>query len=204
LVAALAAGSSLAHADVISIRGEAHGGGVGGIGLGGDLKDSAFFKNAPHGMYGVQVGAEVVFIDGWIQHHQFTDGSRIATWTQFMVGMDIQIPMGQGPPGPDKKPTPGKGYAELGFGAGFGVGTGQQVDPPLDASEVTDKAFLGEGFFGFGRHLGKLFDIGIKVPVSTGYFFKSTMGLVANDLSTHYTGLQVEALVYFRVQIKVK
>ena len=49
----------------------------------------------------------------------------------------------------------------------FGLGTGAQVMPPLDNAQLTDKAFLAEGRFGFGKHLSKVFDLGVVVPVST-------------------------------------
>jgi len=78
-----------ASADVLKLFVEADGGGLVGRGTSGDqvIKDSAFFAKAPHLAYGALVGAEFLFFDGWIQHHQFTDGSRIATWTQFGLGI---------------------------------------------------------------------------------------------------------------------
>src|SRR5262245_60976174 len=80
-----------ADADVLKCFGEAHGGGVFGKGTGGDAVDADedFFSNVPHGMYGVKVGARFLILEGSIQHHQFRNGDRVATWTQFAAGMSV-------------------------------------------------------------------------------------------------------------------
>jgi hypothetical protein len=198
----LGAAAGPVHADVFSIRAEAHGGAVGGKGVSGDAQDASFFEHAPHGAYGVLVGAEVLFIDAWIQHHQFVDGDRLTTWTQFAAGLDIQIPFGaEGAADPRGKRAGPKNYAELGVFAAAGFGTGQQVDPPLDKTEISDKGFLLEADLAFGHRLNSIMDIGVRVPVSLGYFLKDGF---ANDLSNHYWGVQAEALLYLRFTIGVK
>ena len=105
------------------------------------VKDSAFFAKAPHLDYGVQVGAELLFFDAWIQHHQLTDGSRISTWTQFGIGVHGTVDFGD----PKEQKAHEGGFFEFGLGGWFGLGTGQQVMPPLDNAQITDKAFLVEG-----------------------------------------------------------
>ncbi|MEZ4404816.1 MAG: hypothetical protein R3B06_32810 [Kofleriaceae bacterium] len=190
-----------AHADLLSLRLEAHGGGAGGVGVAGDQKDNAFQAGARGGAYGALVGVEVLFIDVWVQHHQFNDGALVGTWTQFMTGMDVDVDLGA--PTGGKKGRP-KGYFEAGLGLGFGVGTGQQVVLPLDNGEVTDKGFLLEAKLGAGLNLGPLFSIGVVVPVSGGYFFKSGPGIVANDQGTHYQAVDAAVLVNFRAKLKLK
>ncbi|MDX2091810.1 MAG: hypothetical protein SFX73_28370 [Kofleriaceae bacterium] len=206
LVAAVAVSLAPASADagVFKLYAEAQGGGVVGKGTSGDVTastvDASFFEKAPHGMYGALVGGQFLFLNVEIQHHQFTNGDRLSTWTQFGGGLRFEIPMGTLTP-EDK--AAGKGsYAEMGFGLNFGVGTGQQVMPPLSNDEVTDKAFLVQGRLGIGKHLNKIFDIGVAVPVSWGYFFKSGSGAAANDLSTHYQSVQAEAMLYLRANIR--
>lgn len=190
-----------ASADVLKLFAEAHGGGVYGKGTSGEqvIKDSAFFAKAPHLDYGALIGAEFLFLDAWIQHHQLTDGSRISTWTQFGAGVHGTVDLGDAK---QQKAHEG-GFFEFGVGAWFGLGTGQQVMPPLDNAQITDKAFLVEGRVGFGTHLSSVFDFGFSVPVSWGYFFKNGNGAVANDVSTHYQGIQGEALLYLRANIRL-
>ena len=193
LVCALAAP---ARADVVRLFGEVHGGGMYGVGTAGDQKDAAFFKQSPHGAYGARLGAEVLFADLWIEHHQFTDGSRLTTWTKFGLGVHFQLGLGSEK---DKKENKG-GYVELSTGLFFGVGTGQQVKPPLDNAQLSDKGFEAEAAIGFGTHLSKNFDFGVTVPVSYGYFFKQG---AANDVSNHYQGVQGEALLVLRAQVGI-
>lgn len=199
--------ASPAAADVFSLRAELHGGGGGGVGVAGGAKDHAFSTGARGGVYGALVGAEVLFIDAWVDHHQFNDGSLIGTWTQFMAGADVDIDLGTPTPLPGAKPgrvgRP-KGYAEVGLGVGFGLGTGQQVMLPLDNAQVTDKAFLVEARFGAGYNLGPVLSIGFSVPVSYGYMFKSGPGVVANDDNNQYQALQAAAMLNFRFRLKAK
>jgi len=202
LAALIVLAPAAARADVVSLRAEIHGGAAGGTGLGGDAKDEAFFKNAPHGTYGALVGVEFFFVDVWIQHHQYVNGSRLTTWTQFATGLDIQIPFGdEGQPNVQGKRPGARNYVELGVFGAFGVGTGQQVDPPLDKTEITDKGVMLEGDLSIGHRLGKVLDVGLRVPVSVGYFLKNGF---ANDLSNHYTSVQAEALLYMRLHIDIE
>ena len=192
-----------ARADVFKLFAEAEGGGVFGKRLSGDAAnaDAGFFQKAPHGAYGAAIGAQFLVFDVVIQHHQFTNGSRLATWTQFGGGMRFEVDLGA-PTKEDKKA--GKGtYAEISANLFFGIGTGQQVMPPLSNDEVTDKGFLIEGKVGFGKHLNKVLDIGVLLPVSWGYFIKNGGGAVANDTSTHYQSVQGEALVVLRGNIRL-
>lgn len=130
---------SVAHADVFKLFVEAEGGGVFGKRLSGDAANASagFFEKAPHGAYGGAIGAHFLFFDAVIQHHQFTNGSRLATWTQFGAGMRFEVDIGTQTK-EDKKAGKGS-YAEISANLFFGIGTGQQVDPPLSNDEITDK-----------------------------------------------------------------
>ncbi len=205
LVIAASLVPAVASADVLSLRVEAQGGGSGGVGLAGDRKDDAFSEGARGPAYGALLGAEILFIDAWIEHRQTRVDGAVATWTQFMTGLDLDIPLGTPDQAPDATSAPRpRGYAELGLGFGFGVGTGQQVVLPLDNGEITDKGFLAEARLGAGIHLGPVLSLGVVVPVSAGYYFKSGAGVAANDLGTHYQAIQAAALVNLRFRIKVK
>ena len=186
-----------ASADILKLFAEAQGGGVVGQGVGGDAKDAAFFANAKHPLYGVEVGVELLVFDAMIQHQQFTNGSDLSTWTQFGVGIHQGVDLGDAQAKQQHKGP----FIDLGVGGWFGLGTGQQVMPPLDNAQITDKAFLLEGRIGIGTHLSKLVDLGVAVPVSWGYFVKNGSGASVNDTSSHYQGVQGELLAFLRLNI---
>jgi len=186
-----------ASADVFKLFGEVHGGGMYGQGISGTNKDSAFFANAPHGMYGALVGAELVFIDAWIEHHQYVSGDTLETWTQFGLGTHFMTDLGSEQ---EKKDHKG-GYFEVGGGLFFGLSTDRQVHPPLDNAQVSDKGFLLEGRLGFGTHLNKVFDLGVQIPVSYGFFFLN--GGPANNTDNQYRGWEIEGLVALRANIRL-
>jgi len=194
VVAALAMAPKAASADVFRLYGEARGGGMFGRGLSGDQKDEAFHKEGTGPAYGFAVGGRFLVLDGNITHMQYTNDG-LSTWTQFNAGLGFQINMGSEA---EKKVNKGT-YFEVGAWVGFGVGTGAQVDPPLDASEITDKGFMLSGQVGFGKHLSKIFDIGIIVPMSWGYMFKKG---AANDTSNQYQSYQLDGLLVLRANIR--
>jgi len=197
-----------AEAEVAKIYAEVHGGGMYGKGTGGDLVnnsasmlDEAYFENAGPAAYGAALGARIVFLAVEVQHHQFVGNGALSTWTQFGAGLQFEIGLG-GETAAEKKAGKGS-YMQIGSMLFFGVGTGQQVMPPLSNDEITDKGFLLQGSIGFGKHLNKVLDIGVSIPVSYGYFFKSGGAAVANDVSTHYQSAQVEALLVLRGNIRL-
>jgi hypothetical protein len=212
LICCLVLSAAPAHAEVLELFGEAHVGGMGAKGLAGGSKDDAFHAKSPHGTYGVLVGARFLIVHAMIQHHQYafakacdTDCAGLTTWTQFGAGISIKNSIGDEPKATKDKPAEPdrRGYFELAGSLAFGVGTGQQVDPPLSNDEITDKGFLVEGRIGFGKRLNKLLDFGVTVPVSWGYFFKSGVDTAANEEANQYRSLQVEALVYLRANIRI-
>ena len=186
-----------ASAEVFKLYGEVQGGGLFGKGIAGDHKDASAFGGG-RGAYGALFGAQFLIFDGHIQHRQYINGDGLTTWTQFHGGLNFGFDTGTPQ---DIKANKG-GYVSMGIGLAFGVGTGAQVDPPLDNSEVTDKGFLLEGKLGFGKHLNKVFDIGVSVPVSYGYLFKSGNGATANMTESQYQTVQIEALLVLRANIR--
>ncbi|HWN66141.1 MAG TPA: hypothetical protein VNM90_00810 [Haliangium sp.] len=263
---------AVAAADVLSLYAAVQGGGAGGQGVDGEAQDEAFHPGVQGLAYGALVGVELLFIDGWVEHTQhMRDGALAGTWTQFMIGLDTQIDIGepktalspsqeaaqaaqeqaaqeqaaadqaaaeqaaadqaagepvegaQGeqaaqPPQPaPARPAPAQpvaqqrvvigpapGYFDIGFAAGFGVGTGQQVMPPLDNSEVTDKGFLGQAHFGLGYRLSKALSLGVRVPVQAAYLFKSGDGAAANDRGNQYVSVNAALLLELRLNISVR
>lgn len=193
------AAPSAAHADLFKLFGEVHGGGMYGQGTEGDQKDSAFFEKSQGPTYGALIGAELLIFDAWIQHHQYINGDGLQTWTQFGLGLHFTFDLGTAQ---DIKNHHG-GYVELSSGLWFGVGTGAQVMPPLDNAQLTDKGFLVDGRFGFGKHLSSVFDLGVVIPVTYGFFTKSGNGADVNNLSDDYRGWAIEGLVALRANIRL-
>ncbi|HUH00934.1 MAG TPA: hypothetical protein VML75_03000 [Kofleriaceae bacterium] len=201
-----------ARADVLSLNATVQGGGAGGSGISGDAQDAAFHEGtAPGGhigpAYGVMLGVEFLFIDGWVEHTQYRDGEGLTgTWTQFMAGVDIKVNVGEERGG---RVEEGKrtgdayhsAYVEMGLGTGFGVGTGQQVMPPLDNAQVTDKGFLVQASFGLGYRLNRVISLGVRVPVQAGYMFKNG---VANDEGNQYISAQAAVLLGLRFDLQLK
>lgn len=185
-----------ASAEVFKLYGELNAGGMYGSGTAGMHKDDAFFHNAAGGAYGALFGAKVLVFDANVRHHQFIS-PEIMTWTQFTLGLNFSVDTGSEW---DRKQKQG-GYWEVGVGVGYGLGTGAQVMPPLDNGEITDKGFVIEGRIGFGKHLSSVFDIGLVVPTSYGFFFKTGSG--ANLMENQYQSVQVEALLVLRANLRL-
>jgi hypothetical protein len=209
LAAALAVTVSAteARADILTLQATAQGGGAGGAGMSGDAKDAAFHDGAAGGAYGAMVGVEFLFVDGWIEHLQYRDGDGLlGTWTQFMAGVDLKVNLGQKrggrlEEGKRKGDTYQSAFAELGIATGFGVGTGQQVDPPLDNSQVTDKGFLVQASFTLGYRFNRVVSLIFRLPVQAGYMFKNG---IANDTGNQYVSLQGGALLGLRFDFQLK
>jgi hypothetical protein len=199
-----------ARADLLSLRAEGRGGAAGGKGMFGERADDAFHEGIAGPAYGFLVGAEVMLVDAWIEHNQYlTSGNVDATWTQFMVGFDVQFDFG------DKKSfklnEAGKKvggysswYGEMGMGAGFAVGTGQQVQPPLDNAQVTDKGFMFEIRGAAAYRIFPWLSVGVTVPVSMGYYTKSGNGAVANDIDNQYMSVGYAGLLTTRISWLIK
>lgn len=260
-LAAALLGPTPADADVLSLYAAVQGGGAGGAGVDGEARDEAFHPGVQGLAYGALVGVELLFVDGWIEHTQHMRGGELAgTWTQFMVGLDTQIDIGDpettppgqpaeqaaqaqtdaraaaattpagaaaghaggeqtahaqqpapapsGPAQPAARPRPipgtAPGYLDIGFAAGFGVGTGQQVMPPLDNSQVTDKGFLGQVHLGLGYRLTRALSLGVRVPVQAAYLFKSGDGAAANDRGNQYVSVNAALLLELRLSLSLR
>ncbi len=196
---ALVAAPAVAHAGVFDLYVQAEGGGASGVGLAGAQKDNDFFSGAAGGLYGAKLGAEVLFTDAWVEHWQFTDlDGVVGTWTQFMIGADVDFSLGETEKG--KRATT---FAELGMAVGFGMGTGKQVEPPLDNSELSDKGFIAQLSAGVDYRFSKLASVGFAVPVTYGYLFKTGDGAGANNTANQYHQLAAAPMIYFRFKLGV-
>ncbi len=203
--------TTTARADVVSGYGQIEVGGAYGKGLSEEREVAAFHEGVSGAVaYGLLVGVEVLFIDAFIQHDQYRADGRVAgTWTQFMVGFDVEVDLGDPKGGEvdDRGRRTGgysSAYAEIGTAIGYGVGTGQQVDPPLDNGEVTDKGILLQGGIGVGWRMTPWLSAGVSVPIQVGYLVKSGDGAVANDVDNQYLDFSVAAMLNLRAKLQLK
>jgi hypothetical protein len=211
VMAAIAAPTTSAEAGVFELDAQIQTGLMGGTGFSGDRKDEAFAKRTRGFGYGALVGVEFLFIDSWIEHNQYYDDGVHGTWTQFMLGLDINADIGgkKGPPPVQGKKDDriSKGFVEIGVAVGFGVGTGAQVDPPLDKTEVTDRGFVGQLQLDFGYRINKVMSIGVHIPIQAGYLFRAEDPAGdpanANDLSNHYGSISGAALLTMRANFSL-
>lgn len=213
-VAGVVAMASPATAGVLELEAQIQAGGMVGKGFRGERQDEAFHDHARGASYGALIGIEFLFIDGWIEHNQYVNDARSAgsgvngTWTQFMVGMDIQFDIGELVGKPpllgEKDKRHHSGYGALGIGVGFGVGTGQQVDPPLDNAQITDKGAVGQVHLDFGYRLNQVMSIGIHIPVQVNWLFRNQPDAFANDESSWYGEYNVSGFVTLRANFAIK
>jgi len=174
--------SVCARADVLALFAQVNLGAGAGTGLGGDQKDNDFFQRTKGFTYGATVGAKILFLRVWIEHQQYTSFSEFkGTWTQLMLGGGVDIPLQDVPIG-ELVPF------DLGltFGGGFGVGTGQQIEPPLDNAQISDKGIIGE------------VALGAQVPLTFAYLFKNDAPI---DQATSYSSVSVKGLVFLELTL---
>ena len=207
-IALLAAGE--ARADLVAATAQLHLGYADGRGVGGAQQDAAFFEGAAGPSYGVRAGVEILFATAWLEHTQmFGDGGVHGTWTQVMAGLGHEFGVGASRKAAviDEAGIPTGGFtsyfAELGLAAGFGVGTGQQVEPPLSNSQITDKGFVVQLTVGGGYRLTEFLSLGVQIPVQGAYLLKSGDGFFANDESSHYQSVHAAALVNLRLRLGI-
>ena len=197
--------SAPAAAGVFELEAQIQTGGMAGQGLYGDLKDEAYHDYAKGYTYGFLVGGELLFVDGWIEHNQSFDGEVIGTWTQFMLGFDLNFDLGEPEVGAgDEEESYARAWAEIGFGLGYGVATRDQVMPPLSNDELSDQAFIGQVDLDFGYRLNKVFSVGLHLPLQYGH---SVLSIddddVANDLDNNYGFFNGAALVFMRANLSL-
>ena len=202
------AAAAEARADIVAGVAQIQAGYADGRGVAGAQQDEAFFEGAAGPSYGARAGIELLFATAWVEHNQFLgDGGVQGTWTQFMAGIGHEFGVGSTMKGMsvDEEGIPTGGYSayfgEVGLGVGFGVGTGQQVEPPLSNSQITDKGIVGQVTIGGGYRLSEMLSVGVQVPVQGAYLFKSGSEVFANDEETHYQSIHAAALVNLRLRL---
>jgi hypothetical protein len=173
-------GAGAAQAGPFELKADLRLGAASGYGIGGDQKDHDFFDQTKGGVYGLLISARLLFLEIAVEHDQFTDFSSIkGTWTEFMIGAGGSIGVDEVLP-----PLPNKLYVSFGLDFGAGFGTGQQVMPPLDDAQISDKGLMIDAHIGIEYRFNPFLAIGAEVPVGWGYMLKNDVP--ANDSSASY------------------
>ena len=197
-------GTRVARADLASVYFKAQTGGGSGFGIFGDQKENSKYQNVGGLAYGFVVGAELLFVDIWVDHNQFVgNGGFRGTWTKFMLGFDTEVGFGErrdASVDDDGYFTGGyyANYFEIGGGVGLGAGTLEQVNPPLNSEQLDDKGFVAQIHGGAGYRFNRYVSLGAVVPIEFGYLFKQG---AANNSANQYGAIGYSLLVQLRFQL---
>jgi len=146
--------------------------------------ETDFFARNQGGMTGFKAGAEILFIDvfvdfkqGWGKPGQSQNLDWTSAWIGFMLGIDLDLHFGE------QK----KWHFLIGADAGFGIGTAGPINPPVDNADVSSKGFVAQGRAGLDYHFTKVFAIGVEADLGYHYLFLN--GLPVNVVDNHEQGI---------------
>jgi hypothetical protein len=185
LVAALAVARP-AEARLVDLYAGATAGGMAGWGTTPNTPD--FFDTTRGGGVGFDLGIKLLVFDFSANFFQTFNGSGAAgTLIQFLLGTEIDIPLG------DAKLPDGQSQNVLKpeIAGGFGFGTPGPVSPPLTDSQVSAKGVVVNGTLGYEYYFNPFIAIGAQGMFGYHYFFGGDM---VNGASDHSSGYHVMAL----------
>jgi hypothetical protein len=188
LVAALAAARP-AEARLVDLYAGATAGGMAGWGTTPNTPD--FFDTTRGGGVGFDLGIKLLVFDFSANFFQTFNGSGAAgTLIQFLLGTEIDIPLG------DAKLPDGQSQNVLKpeVAGGFGFGTPGPVSPPLTDSQVSAKGAVINGTIGYEYYLNPFMAIGAQGTFGYHYFFG---GDEVNGVSGHSSGYHLMGLGTF-------
>lgn len=146
--------------------------------------ETDFFARNQGGMTGFKAGAELFFIDvfvdfkqGWGRPGERTTVGWTGSWLGVYLGIDLDLHLGEGK----------KWHFLIGADAGFGLGLAGAINPPINNDEVSSKGFVAQGRAGLDYHITKVFGIGLEADLGYHYLFLN--GIPVNDISSHVQGI---------------
>ncbi len=185
LAAALVAARP-AQARLVDLYAGATAGGMAGWGTTPNTPD--FFDTTRGGGVGFDLGIKLLVFDFSANFFQTFDGSGAAgTLIQFLLGTEIDIPLGSAklPDGQSQnvlKPE---------VAGGFGFGTPGPVSPPLTDSQVSAKGAVVNGTIGYEYYFNPFVAVGAQALFGYHYFFG---GDELNGVSGHSSGYHLMGL----------
>jgi hypothetical protein len=146
--------------------------------------ETDFFARNRGGFTGFKAGAELFFIDvfvdfkqGWGQPGQTTRVDWTGSWLGFYLGIDLDLKLGE-----EKR-----WHFLIGGDVGFGLGLAGPINPPIDNAQVSSKGFVAQGRVGLDYHITKVFGIGVEADLGYHYLFLN--GLPVNVETNRVHGI---------------
>jgi hypothetical protein len=179
---AVAAASLLARPAAARLLDLRAGGLVGGLtGWGTTDNTPDFFDRKSGAGAGVEVGARLLVFDFSLNFVQLFDGNgRNGTFSQALVGLAFDIPVGNQY---FAKNELGAGKSQNIIrpivGAGFGIGTPEPVQPPLDNAQISDKGFVSRMGVGYEHYFNPFIAVGAQADFGYHYFVGGGQSMLA-------------------------
>jgi hypothetical protein len=182
----LLAAPRMAEARLVDLHAGLRGGAL--VGWGSDSKTPDFFDKTRGGVVGFELGVKLLVLDLSANFLQVINGSgRVGTLTQFLLGVELDFPVGSGRSNESRNRT----ILRPGINAGFGFGTPGPVDPPLTNSQISDKGFISNLKLALEHFLNPYIGVGIEGDVGYHYFLG---GMVVTSSKDFSSGMQLCAL----------
>jgi hypothetical protein len=176
VLAAVVLGAPAAEARFIDLHAQANGGGIAGW---GSSSTPDFFDHTRGAALGAEVGLKLLIFDLSAGFTQVFDGSGTSgTLSQVVFAVDIDVPVG------DAKLPNGQSVNIIhpSLGTGFAFGTNGPVNPPLDASQISDKGIVVPLKVGYEYFLNPFMSVGAEGMFGYHYFF------IGSSLNEHSSG----------------
>jgi hypothetical protein len=156
--------------------------------------ETDFFARNQGGFTGFKAGAELFFIDLFVDFKQGFGrpyaGAPVgwnSYWVGFMLGIDLDVRFGE-----EKK-----WHWLIGADAGFGLGGDGSVNPPINNDKVSTKGVVAQGRTALDYHFTKVFGIGVEADLGYHYLFLN--GVPINDISSHEHGIHFLAMLTMKL-----
>ena len=178
-----------AQARLIDLYAGATAGGVGGWGTTANTPD--FFDTTRGPGVGFDLGMKLLVFDLSANFLQvFNSSGASGTLIQFLLGLEIDVPLGNlklpdGQPQSVLKPE---------ISGGFAFGTPGPVSPPLTDSQVSAKGVVSNATLGYEYFLNPFIAVGAQGTFGYHYFFG---GDVVNSSEGHSSGYHLIGLGTF-------
>ena len=147
-----------------------------------------FFDKVRGAAMGAEVGAKLLVLQLSVSFLQMIDGGgRSGTLSQAILGLEIDIPIGQARMRDGRR----KLLLRPGTGGGVAFGTPGPVSPPLSNEQISHKGLVWQTRLALEYSPHELFGFGVEGMFGYHYFVGAQ---AVNDISNHSSGYHIAAL----------